>query len=149
MIEPLAFVSSEYQVVDVLTPLLCCVNVAPESVESQIDPDISPPTITVPESLIATEYQYLIPAAVSAVHEVPESTERNKYPLVAMTIIEPSRFPCIALYDGIVVAVRFTFTGVSNVTAACAGACGAMRSAKDIATILAILSNVNTLRPMV
>jgi hypothetical protein len=66
-----------------------------------------------------------------------------------MTIIEPSIFPWIAVYVGIVVAVRFTVTGVSNVIAACAGIEGAIRSARVSANILATLSTVNTFRPMV
>lgn len=78
IVVPLAFVSNEDQFSDVEMPLLCCVKVAPEFIDSQIDPEDSPPTITVPESLMATEDQLRNPAAKSADHVVPESTDLNK-----------------------------------------------------------------------
>jgi hypothetical protein len=72
-------------------PEVCCVQLAPEFVDTQTDPEVSAAAITVPESLMATVYQYLTPAAGMVDQVVPESTDLNRYEYpAAATNIDPS-----------------------------------------------------------
>jgi hypothetical protein len=75
----------------VVIPEVCCVHVAPEFVETQTEPEDSAAAITVPESLMATVYQYLTPAVGMVDQVVPESMDlkRYEYPAAA-TNIDPS-----------------------------------------------------------